>query len=426
MSILMGSGRLHLDGKKELTAHNDFVHVEVDEVAIPVMAGNSRDLEVLVKPGDAVKVGTMIACRKDHFYIPLFSSVSGIVKEILVEPHSFLKPLQHIVISNDKAYDSVSLGTIDYKEATRDELVDFMMNAGIVGCGGAGFPSYIKYKSPKDIDVLIINAVECEPFITADARMIETHLEELITGVKAMLKMSTAPKAVIAIKKTKKALIRQIEQALLNESLISLAAVPDVYPMGWERTLILEITGKHYERLPAEAGVVLNNATTAIAFAQAMNGKPIVEKTVTVSGDGIARPANVVCRVGTSAKDIVKALGGYSAPEVLMIFGGPMMGKTTSSELTVVTPYSNAITLLKPVKRDTIPCLRCGRCNDHCPAGILPVRINEAFKAGDTWTLEKLNAGRCIQCGLCTYVCPSHIEVSDGVRQAKELLMRKG
>lgn len=426
MSILMGPMRKHLDGKKELTAHNDIVHIQAKVVAIPVMAANSRDLEVLVDVGDYVKVGTMIAKRSDNLIVPLFASVSGTVKEIVEEPHSYLPPLKHVVIENDFKYAKVSIGTIDPKTATREELIDFMMNAGIVGCGGAGFPSYVKYKFAKDVKVLIINAVECEPYITADARMIESHLDDLITGVVAMKKMAMTDKAQIAIKKTKKALIAQLEKAVAAIEGVEIAKVPDVYPMGWERTLVFELVKKHYERLPGEVGAVVNNATTAIAFAQAMRGTPIVEKTVTVSGDGIKRPANITCPVGTSTKDIVEALGGYSAPEVHVIFGGPMMGKTTDSELTVVTPYSNAITILKPTIRNTIACLRCGRCNDHCPAGILPVRINDALNAGDVALLQKLDANRCIQCGLCTNVCPSDIEVSDGVRRAKELLAKKG
>ncbi len=350
----------------------------------------------------------MIAKRDDNFTIPLFSSVSGVVKEILVEPHSYLLPLQHIVITNDKRYDEELLGTIDYTGATRQELVDYMMNAGIIGCGGAGFPSYVKYKFAKDVKALIINAVECEPYITADARMIETYLDDLLIGVQAMRKMAEAPKAVIAIKKTKKALIQQVSAAVSAVENIEVLAVPDVYPMGWERTLVFEVMKRHYDRLPGEVGAVVNNASTAIAFARAMQGHVIAEKIVTVSGDGIARPANVAVRVGTSAKRIVEALGGYSQPEVFMIFGGPMMGKTADSDEVVITPYTNAITLLKPVKRNTIACLRCGSCNDHCPAGILPVRINEAYKRNDIHALEKLNAGRCIQCGLCTYVCPSN------------------
>lgn len=427
MSILIGSMRKHLDGKKELTAHTDVVAIKTPErVAIPMMAGNSVNVNIFVKPGDKVLVGTVLGKREDNLIVPLFSSVSGTVVEVGKQHHSYLSDLQHVVIENDGKYEAVSIGEIDPIQATRQELVDYMMNAGIVGCGGAGFPAYVKYKFAKDVKVLIINAVECEPYITADARNIETHITDLLVGVRAMMKMAQCDRALIAVKKTKKALIALLEAATKDEAGISVRQVPDAYPMGWERTLVYEILKKHYDRLPGEVGAVVNNATTAIAFAQSMRGVPIAEKVVTISGEGVARPANVICRVGTSAHDIIEQLGGYSCEEVELIFGGPMMGKTNVGDHSVITPYTNAITVLKPVRHEAIACLRCGRCSDHCPAGILPVRINEAFKANDVERIARLDAMKCIQCGLCTYVCPSDIEVSDTVRLAKELLMKKG
>jgi len=425
MPLWIGPMRKHINGQKELTHHNEIIRIDAGKyVYIPLMNGFSTNIEVLVSEGDHVKVGTLVAKRNDNLIVPMFSSVSGVVTGKQTMMHAILKPIEHLVIENDGKYEfEQSFAPIDYKKASREELVDFMMNAGIVGCGGAGFPSYIKYKNPTGIHTLIINAVECEPYITADFRHIELSMDDLILGTKAMLKMSNAKKALIAIKSNKKELIVKLKTALAGSPDVQVAEVPDVYPMGWERTLVFELTKKRYDRLPSEVGVVCNNATTAIAFAEALRlGKPLVEKIITISGDGIKNPANVSVPVGVKTSEIVEKLGGYTADEVLVIAGGPMMGKTIPNDSFVVTPYGNAVTILKTQKINDVACLRCGRCNDTCPAGLLPVRINNAEKANDIETLEKLRSDQCIECGLCSYVCPSKLDVTEGVRRAKRLM----
>ena len=425
MSLLTGPMRKHLNGHKELTSHTELIKVEAGSlVYIPLINGNSKAVEVLVKEGDRVKVGTMVAKRNDHFTVPYFSSVSGTVVGTQKLMHASLQPVDHLVIENDGQYEQEQpFGTLDYQTASNEELVNFMMNAGIVGCGGAGFPSYVKYRGVKGIELLIINAVECEPYITADYRNTSDHLQDLVTGVKAMLKMSGAREAAIAIKKTKKDFIPLVAEAFKDCNNIRVHEVPDVYPMGWERTLVYEITKKRYEKLPGEVGVIVNNATTAVAFGQALTqGRPIVEKVVTVSGDAVHTPANVLVPVGVKAADVIAACGGYSAEDVLLIAGGPMMGKTITSDQFVITPYSNALTVLKNEPVNTVACLRCGRCSDHCPAGLQPVRINQAEKSKNVDMMAKLSVMDCIECGMCTYVCPSKIDVTEGVRRAKRYM----
>ena len=299
-----------------------------------------------------------------------------------------------------------------------------MMNAGIIGLGGAGFPTYVKYKFAKDITKLIINAVECEPFITADYKMVQAHKEEFVTGIAAMKKMAMAPEVVIAIKKTHPDLIKFVEDAIKGIEGCSVKAVPDVYPMGWERVLVREIMHKEYDRLPSEVGAIVNNATTAIAFGEALlYGKPIVTKTLTVSGNAVKEPMNVSVPVGVPASEVIAACGGYTCEEVKLIAGGPMMGKTIVNDMFVVDRNMNAITVLENKPFDSIACLRCGKCSDHCPAGLQPVRIAQANKTNDKATVEKLCAMDCIECGLCTYICPSRLDVTENVRRAKRQLM---
>jgi len=424
MSIWIGPMKRHVDGHKELTNYNEIIKLTAPKlVYIPLFNFNSTQVELLVKEGDRVFVNSKIAIRNDNMIVPMFSPVSGTVKGVLKMMHSLLKPLDHLIIENDGLYEETRVfEPIDWQLATREELIDYMMNAGIVGCGGAGFPTYIKYKFATNIHTLLINGVECEPYITADYRMMETHLDDLVTGTLAMLKMSQAEKAIIAIKATKKDLITKVSEAFASNSQVSVKAVPDVYPMGWERTLVYQVFKKRYDKLPGEVGVVVNNTSTAIAFAQALSGKPIIEKMITVSGDGIDKPANVLAVVGMKAADIVEQLGGYTAEEISLIAGGPMMGKTITSDQFVTTPYTNSLTILKTKPLDPIACLRCGNCNDTCPAGLLPVRINEAEKTKNVDLIVKLNTEACIECGLCTYVCPSKLDVTEGIRRAKRAL----
>lgn len=430
MSFLTGPGREHLNGHKEETLHNEIVRVKPKkEVFVPLNNGSATKVDVYVNEGDKVFVGTLLARRNDHFNVPIYSPVSGVVGAKKNMMHSVLKPQEHLIIEDDGKYEKVeSFKPLDYTVASREELVNFMMEAGIVGCGGAGFPSYLKYKNPVDINTLIINAVECEPYITSDYRFTKESLEDMLVGVRALLKMSTAPKAIIAIKKSKKEMCEQLEAVLKDDPSLSVFKTPDVYPMGWERTLVYEYCKKRYNRLPSEIGIIVNNVTTAIAFARALQyGEGIVEKVVTFAGDGLKTPTNVRVPFGTKVSEIVAQIGGYSSEDVMVIAGGPMMGKTIPTDEFVITNYSNAITILKNVKVEPMECMRCGRCNDACPAGLLPVRINNAEKMKDSDWMQKLRADQCIECGLCTYVCPSKIDVTEGVRRAKRALaLRKG
>lgn len=420
MSLFRGSMRTHLNGHKDLTEHGEVLTLKPEKVSIPLFAGGDTNPEILVKVGDEVKVGTKIAQFSSRFVIPVFSSVSGKVEAVEDQLHQSLKRLPHVVIVSDGKFTKEDNPTIDYETATKEELVDFMMNAGIIGCGGAGFPSYVKYKFAKDVDKLIINAVECEPYITSDYKIVETEFDLFLLGVKAMLKMCDANEVLIAIKKSHPELIQMVNEKLKGESNIKCVAVPDVYPMGWERTLVYELIKKRYDKLPAEVGCVVNNATTAYMFAKAMTtGEPIVSRMLTVSGDGVQQPANVIAPIGTSVHEVVEACGGYSSEDIVICFGGPMMGGTVTTDAVSVERQNNALTVLKKVAIDEVACLRCGSCSDHCPSGLQPVRINQAAKLKDMERLAKLEVSKCIECGMCTYVCPSKIAVTENVRRAK-------
>ena len=432
MSLLLGPMCKHIPGRKGLTDFSDVKELmPAKEVYIPLFAGNNSEVELLVNEGDHVKVGTRLANTKSAFPVPLYSSVSGIYKGIVKRPHNSLKPQQHMVIELDEVQESQqAFAPLDWQNASHDEMVEFVKNAGIIGQGGAGFPTYVKYLKVENIDTLVINAVECEPYITTTYKCVMDYVEDFVHGVRILQKMADVNKVLIGVKKTHPDMIETIRKEVAQENAagIEVVAVPDVYPMGAERVLIRQMLKREYKSLPSECGVIVNNAETAILIARAFEkGEALAKKYVTFSGEGLNYPNNVLVPVGMSVKEIVDQLGGFidKVDSLRLIAGGPMMGKAMVSDQIVIDRAMNAITVLKVEDKPEMTCLRCGRCTAHCPVGLQPVRIANAVKMGDVEEMEKRGAMQCIECGLCTYVCPSHIQVTENVRRAKRTLAMK-
>jgi len=421
--LLSGVGRAHLEGHKELSNTKPVIEMEVpDTVWIPLVDGAATDFEVLVQPGDHVEIGTMIARRKG-MDVPLYASVSGEVKGQVKKMHPTRRQQNHIEIINDHKDTSVKVLDIEDPEAmSPEDIVNAIRTLGVVGMGGSGFPTYIKYSNVKNIETIIINGVECEPYITSDYMTMMTHARDLFDGAAFFMKAAGAPEAKIAIKTGHPELYDILLEEAKNHDNITPVLVPDVYPMGWERTLVKEITGRDYDRLPAEAGCVVSNAMSAIALSQGIRtGMPVTERIVTVSGDGVKNPCNVKVRVGTPANLVIEASGGYIDDDVEghVIAGGPMMGKSISRDDFVISEYMNALTVLKHKEEHVTACMRCGECVLHCPMNLQPVRIMNAEQWGDAELLEKLAVMRCVECGMCSYICPSKIEVTDFVQKGK-------
>jgi electron transport complex protein RnfC len=431
MSLLLGSMRKHIPGKKSLTDHVDAKTVMPQKSAyIPLVTGANTNYEIKVSEGDHVNIGSLLAVPKTGFYVPIYSSVSGTYTGTVKRAHNSLRPQLHMVIDLDEEQVSQkAFEPMDWQKASREELVEFVKNSGIIGQGGAGFPTYVKYTKPEGIDCVIINAVECEPYITADYKMILDYPAQLVEGARILKKMANAPVVYVGIKESHPDLINTVDEEIKNQNVsseIQVKAVPDVYPMGWEKVLVREILHKEYNGLPSEAGAIINNATTAICVARAFKeGAAIEKKYVTFSGEGLKHPCNIIAPVGTPVNEIIESIGGYTTDSVRLIAGGPMMGKTMVKDEFVIDRAMNAITVLDNSEDDAIACLRCGRCSDHCPAGLQPVRIAAAVKENNVEEMEKRGALSCIECGLCTYVCPSHILVTENVRKAKRTLMMK-
>lgn len=426
MSLFLGPMCQHIPGHKSLTDHGQVLELQPDkEVYIPLVAGANTNFEIFVEEGQHVDIGTKLAQTKTGFFVPIYSSVSGTYKGTVKRMHSSMRPQLHMVIECDGKNTKVqALPPIDWQKADAAKLVEFVKQAGLIGLGGAGFPTYVKYGNTQGITTVLINAVECEPYITSDYMQVMQDPADLILGARIMGKMADTQDVRICIKKSHPDLINAVTSAAQGTN-VTVVPVPDVYPMGWERVLVREVIKKEYDKLPAEAGCIVNNAGTAIELARMVTkGEALEKKLVTVSGEAVKDPVNVLVPVGMPVKEILQKTG-LKGDEVLLMAGGPMMGKTIPNDLFVIDRAMNALTVLPNKVYSPVACLRCGSCVDHCPAGLQPVRIAMAFKSGNVEEMEKRGALSCIECGLCTYVCPSRIDVTENVRKAKRTIQMK-
>lgn len=426
MRLFSTIGRRKIPAHKKETIALEPIVLDINKVEyvyFPLVAGNNAVCEPLVKVGDKVKVGTRIAFRA-QFSVPLFSSVSGEVSAIEKRLNVATgRACDHLVIKNDFKMEEEAPHDVVTHDAPREHVVEAIKEAGIVGLGGAGFPTWIKYSNAKDIHTVVINAVECEPYLTTDYKMTKLNSEKIISGVRYLMVAAGAPNAVIAIKVKKEAARDALVEAAKDYPEIAVVEVPDRYPMGWEATLIYELFKKRYNRLPSEIGVVVNNSTTAIAVHDALaTGRVITKRLITVSGNVVKNPGNIFVPVGTLAEVVLKEFEIDEEKEFSLLPGGPMTSNPAKDASFALQTNNGGLTLLEKVKFRTIPCLRCGACTANCPAGIQPVEIMRAFEARDYVRLEKLETLRCVDCGLCSYVCPSHIEVTDFVKKAKTIL----
>lgn len=430
MGIFSSKGHIHLQGHKEETKHKEALVYQVnaqEKVYLPLVSPRGTPNTVLVSVGAKVKKGEKVMVRTD-FYVPIFAPISGRVVANEKRYNSVIgRPTDHLVIESDGLQleaENKFLSAANL-QSTRADIISAIKEAGIVGLGGAGFPTFIKYETDKPIEYVLINGVECEPYLTTDYQFMRDYVDKVVQGAALLLRAAAANKGVIAIKVHKEPLPELYQAALVNYPQIKLVEVPDLYPMGWEKTLIKQVFKREYENLPAECGVIVNNAQTAAAVYDALvNGNPITDKLITVAGDGVNNPSNVNVPVGIPLANIVATCGGYVGEEVTLICGGPMTGKPIANDSFVLQSAMGGFTILKPLKHAAqfAECLRCGECTLHCPANLQPVEIKRALDRKDYDALEKLNTMKCVECGLCSFVCPSKIEISDAVKRAKTML----
>lgn len=394
--------------------------IKPEKVYIPLIVLNDTDITILVKKDDYVLKGSVIARKKGDLKVPIHSSISGKVLDIEECTYINGNKVKCIVIENDYK-EKMDLRTTNEKISnyTKQEFTDIVRDAGIVGLGGAGFPTYIKY-NPDNIKILVINAVECEPYITADFSLTLDKCEEILETIDAIITINNIEKAIIAVKKNNVTLINQLKNYMGSYLNIKLVTVPNIYPMGWERLLVEETLHIKYDRLPIEKGVVVSNISTIYAIYEALKyEKPLIERVITFTGEGFKEPKNILVKVGTKVSDVINDIIHYKEDDLLFIAGGPMMGEALPTDDLVVSPNLNCVLVIKDNIKDLeTNCLRCGKCVAVCPAKISPVLIKDAIKNKEY--LKELEVNRCIECGLCSYICPAKIKVREIVKSAKK------
>lgn len=399
-----------------------------DEVFIPVTQHIGAPCKPCVKKGDEVKTGQLIAESAGFVSSNIHASISGKVKAVAAFPHpnGSKSIMIHIVgDGNDEWIETEKVS--DWEKLGKDELKKLISDAGIVGMGGAAFPTHVKLSPPKDkpIDTFIINGCECEPYLTADHRMMAEQTEKMVLGTKILMKVLDVKNGYIGIESNKPDAIEIMEKAIAGENTISVVPVQVKYPQGAEKMLIKAVVDKEVPTgsLPMDVGAVVNNVGTAIAVAEAViEGKPVVERVVTVTGDAINEPKNVIARIGTPFSKLLEYCGGLKPDTRKVLMGGPMMGVAQYSlEVPVVKATSGILCL----STDSVPeikeyaCIMCGKCVEACPMFLLPTRLSKAVSKEKYEMAEELGIMNCIECGSCSYVCPSNLPLVHQIRIGK-------
>lgn len=431
-------GGVHPPESKELTAKLAIEIMPVpDELDLILGQHIGAPCMPTVAKRSEVNEGDVVGDVKKGLGVPLHAPVAGKVKNIGMSGHPMRTSAPSLTISVNHDTASRVYEKEEWESKKAADLLAMVHDAGIIGIGGAGFPTHVKLNPPADtpIDTLVLNGAECEPYITADHRMMVEHSSEIVEGAKILLKILGIGKCIIGIENNKPDAIAAMKTAAEEGStyqyLISVNALKVKYPQGSEKQLIQAVTGRKVPAfaLPSAVGLVVQNVSTARAVYDAVAlGKPLSEKVVTISGKGIKRPANLLVKIGTRVRDIVDYLGGLNPGLSKVIMGGPMMGFAVSSLDIPVTKTTSAVLFLTEDEIDTRPhsqCIRCGWCLDACPMGLEPKEIGlyvEANRAEDT---EPLGVFECFECGSCAYVCPAKRPLVQFVRLAKMKAKRK-
>lgn len=389
-------------------------------------------LHSLVKIGDRVTVGQKIADSEEFVSAPVHSSVSGTVTDIKPYFHDSGTMVDAIFVENDKQYTvSDEICPKNYESMTKEEALSVIREAGIVGMGGAGFPAHVKLSPKSKVDHIIVNGAECEPFITSDHRYMLENADDIIYGLKIAMKVLGLNDGHIGVELNKKNGIEALKNSSEFNNHIHIIALKTKYPQGAEKQLIKAVTKRNVPagKLPADVGVVVINIATAVAISNAFKtGMPAIEKNVTVSGDAINTPSNFRVRIGVPVSFLIEQAGGFKVQPQKVISGGPMMGITQYNTDYPVTKTTSSVLAIEkaPETYDAdAPCIRCGKCVDHCPMRLMPLKLAQAAKKDDTEAAEKYNILECIECGLCSYICPANKNLLQFIRMIKPEVLKK-
>lgn len=423
-------GGVHPPQRKTLANQRPIERIAIPKrLYVPVKQHIGQPGELLVQAGDQVLKGQPLTAPGPNAGLVIHAPSSGHVHAITDHPsaHPSALPVATIIIDTDgeeRWCERTSFA--DYRQASAVELLAHIAASGIAGMGGAAFPTAQKLSSAHDLDYLIINGVECEPYIVSDDRLMREHAEDIVCGIKILQHISGIEQILIAIEDNKPEAIHAMQNACSHDSQLSVRVVPTIYPSGGERQLIQLLTNRQVptNQLPKDIGILMQNVGTAYAVQRAVaHGEPLIERVVTLTGEALERPGTVWAPLGTSVEDLLNFAGYTPTKHARIIMGGPMMGFTLPRLDVPVVKGSNCI--LAPAKKelpaatDEMPCIRCGACSDVCPVSLLPQQLYWFARDNDYDNLRHYNLADCIECGACAYVCPSEIPLVHYYRQAK-------
>ncbi|HEY5510210.1 MAG TPA: electron transport complex subunit RsxC [Prolixibacteraceae bacterium] len=426
-------GGIH-PGAEKLTAGRTIRVLSLPEkVILPVVQHAGSPAAVIVKVGDRVKTGSLIARMSGAVSANIHASVSGIVTKIeeTVDASGYKINSVQITREGDDWDDSVSLTPV-IKDFTPQEILQKIKEAGIVGMGGASFPTHVKLEIPEGmkVDTLLINGVECEPYLTADHQLMLEKGEEILQGTQLLMKVLGVDRAIIGIEVNKPDAIHSLNNLSKKYVGITVEALAMKYPQGSEKQLIQALTGRQVPpgALPASVGVLVNNVATTYAVYEAVTkNKPLIERVVTVTGKSVKLPGNFLVRIGTPINELIEAVGGMPENTGKVVIGGPMMGRTVANLHIPVTKGMSGIVLIpdsEASRQTDLPCIRCAKCVEGCPMNLEPYLMMQLVEKG-MWDLaEENHITDCMECGSCSFTCPSARPILDNIRIGKSKIRK--
>lgn len=387
---------------------------DVNTFYIPMIVNNSLDCISLVKVGNKIKKNQPIIKHEEMDYT-ILSPLSGVVKEI--DKYTYLDGSKIDTIVIEKKGREKALKENELKYITKDDFIKKLKEYNVIGMGGSGFTSYMKYDAI--LSTLIVNAVECEPYITSDYLIAKNKYKEILEIINYIIKINTIRNCYIAINEKHTDLIDLYSKLTEENNKIHIVSVKDVYPYGWERSLIKNILNIEYKNFPQEKGIVVNSISTIYSIYEVLKYDSVIDtRIITIGGDRVIKPFNAIVKIGSNLSDLIKHIELVKDDTIKCIAGGTLMGRAIPIDELIVTANLNAILFMDDfIDKKIYPCFRCGKCNDVCPVDIVPVLIKD--KVSMNKCVKKLNPEKCIECGLCSYICPSNIDVRSFIKKAK-------
>lgn len=435
MAKLTFMGGIHPYDGKDLSKDKPVAEVlPKGELVYPLSQHIGAPAKPIVQKGDRVLAGQKIAESGGFVSAPIYASVSGTVKAI--EPRRVVTgdSIMSIIVENDGLYEEVEFHPAESVESLKkEEIIERIKEAGIVGMGGAGFPTHVKLspKEPDKIEYVIANCAECEPYLTSDYRRMIEEPEKLVGGLKIILKLFDNAMGILAVEDNKPDCIQILKDLTRNESRITVKALKTKYPQGAERQLIYATTGRkiNSSMLPADAGCVVNNVDTMVAVYRAITeGRPLMERIVTITGDAVANPRNFRVKVGTNYSELIEEAGGFKVQPEKIICGGPMMGfsmfdlnvPTTKTSTALLVFTKDEVSMMEPS-----PCINCGKCVEVCPARLIPSRLADYAEHFDEEAFVAHDGMECCECGCCSFICPAKRTLTQEIKSMRKIQLAK-